>query len=304
MTLYQLIQNCVPRDYQKIAKSWSEIYSEEDINIDSLADKLQSLGEMLSYMPSSPSENILLSLSSYKGENYITEARLFHKKDLFEKLSQIAEIELPDPDLSSTQEELSQYLSDTNYLIPQEIEYSTADWGEILRATVFGDNYNLANNGRILFLTAVFFKQAHQQFTNGTTVNRSQPTILDKTQTRALFLRELKRLSARIKLKGDQIITRNEMLLTVTDENEERLLNLLNTAKKETPSEYRKRYPDCCLGGYLYSLFEAQLIGTYFLIHLALDMDDDLLYYRLFKMREELERREAEKKQLNYHKKS
>jgi len=114
---------------------------------------------MLSYMPSSPSENILLSLSSYKGGDYITEARLFHKKDLFEKLSQIAEIELPDPDLSGTQEELSQYLSDTNYLIPQEIDYSTAEWGEILRATVFGDNYNLANNGRILFLTAVFSKR-------------------------------------------------------------------------------------------------------------------------------------------------
>lgn len=208
------------------------MYDEENINIDTLADKLQSLGKMLSYMPSSPSENTLLSLSSYKGGDYITEARLFHKKDLFEKLSQIAEIELPDPDLSGTQEELSQYLSDTNYLIPQEIDYSTAEWGEILRATVFGDNYNLANNGRILFLTAVFFKKAHQEFTNSTTVNRSQPTILDEAQTRALFLRELKRLSARIKLKDDRIITRNEMLLTVTNENEERLLNLLKYSQK------------------------------------------------------------------------
>lgn len=59
-----------------------------------------------------------------------------------------------------------------------------------------------------------------------------------------------------------------------------------------------------CLDEYLYSLFKAQLIGTYFLIYLALDMNNDLLYYHLFTMREELERRETEKAQLNSHKES
>ena len=172
--LHDLLKTLTKDDYLQIGSIHKEWFSflQPNVSAKRIAHTMQDFGEMLSNLPVTPSEYILLALPTFESGSPETHAELFLKDSLLEKHGIISERDMPQYQETDPKGVFTKIIQDTANYLPDSYGYEFSPWEMVLGATVLPENFDQSELGKIPFVASALFNMSF----NGTSVRlRSCP---------------------------------------------------------------------------------------------------------------------------------